>query len=230
VSLEQCLTHTSGVPSYTNSTESLAAMMKKVYSLDSLIILFGSDSLEFELGARFEYSNSGYLILARIAELIEDKTFEELVREKLFRPAGMASSSLGSASAVGYLYGKPEPFYPIENILGAGGITTTASDLVLWSEALDDNKVLAFELKAKMWTPYAEYKDWESDYGLGWMIDGFQFKASKKHNIVHHPDTDMGFYSMFVKQPDSEITIILLSNHGHFPRFDITDIILNELN
>ncbi len=56
------------------------------------------------------------------------------------------------------------------------------------------------------------------------------FTSSKKHKIIYHPGTDFGFYSMFVKQPDLDITIILLNNTGEFPRFEMTDLLLNELN
>ena len=132
--------------------------------------------------------------------------------------------------AIGYHYGQPEPTYPIENVLGAGGITTTAKDLIIWSEAMDQPDLLTPQLHAALFEPHAEYKEWKGFYGYGWMIDQYQFKTSKKHKIVYHPGTDMGFYSMFVKQPDEKITIVLLSNYGDFPRFDITDLILEVLN
>ena len=55
-------------------------------------------------------------------------------------------------------------------------------------------------------------------------------KVSKKHQLRYHPGTELGFYSMFLKQPDENISIILLNNTGDFPRFDITNLLLNELN
>jgi hypothetical protein len=56
------------------------------------------------------------------------------------------------------------------------------------------------------------------------------FSASKESEIYYHPGTDFGFYSMFVKQPELGITIILLSNTGEFPRFELTELMLNQLN
>jgi len=78
--------------------------------------------------------------------------------------------------------------------------------------------------------PRVAYTDWDAFYGYGWMIDDFKFLASKKHNIIYHPGTDLGFYTMFLKEPDLDLTIILLNNTGEFPRFDMTDLILDELN
>ena len=78
--------------------------------------------------------------------------------------------------------------------------------------------------------PKAEYLDWDAHYGYGWMIDRYMFKSSKDHKIYYHPGTDFGFYSMFLKQPDQDVTLILLNNTGEFPRFDISELILNVLN
>ena len=113
---------------------------------------------------------------------------------------------------------------------GAGGIVSTTEDLYKWSQALETDKLLPKEKLKQAFIPRAEYIGWDGDYGYGWMLDNYMFKASKKHEIRYHPGTDFGFYSMFLKQPDEGITIVLLSNTGDFPRFEIADLILNELN
>ncbi|MEM7109918.1 MAG: serine hydrolase, partial [Bacteroidota bacterium] len=107
---------------------------------------------------------------------------------------------------------------------------STTADLFKWSQALESNVLLPQEILDKAYVPRAAYTDWDGDYGYGWMLDNYMFKASKKHEIRYHPGTDFGYYTMFLKQPDEGITIILLSNTGDFPRFEITDLILNELN
>lgn len=237
VTIAQLLTHQSGIPSYTKNTQYLAKIMEQSYSLDSLIIKFASDSLEFLPGTAFEYSNSGYLLLARIIEQVTSKSFAQVAKDYIIDPLKLDDTYVGQVTqkkdkqqAIGYFYGKPEPEYPIGNTIGAGGITTNAKDLLKWSEALDGTSLLNEKVKQTLFHPHAAYKEWDSFYGYGWLIDGYQFKASKKHKIIYHPGTDMGFYSMLVKQQDDLITIILLSNHGDFPRFDITDLILSVLN
>ena len=130
----------------------------------------------------------------------------------------------------GFMYGKPEPKYYIQNVGGSGGITSTTGDLLKWSKALDSTKLLPTSKIDQLLEPKAQYDDWDAYYGYGWMIDRYMFRSSKKHKTYYHPGTDFGFYSMFVKQPDNGITIILLNNTGEFPRFEITELILNELN
>jgi CubicO group peptidase (beta-lactamase class C family) len=235
ITIEQLLTHQSGVPNYTISDDYLAEILSKPYPIDELVNSFCSDSLEFEPGSRFRYSNSGFVLLSLIIEKITSKTYAQVLKEKIFDKLKMQHSYFGepvdtSNLAIGYLYGNPEGRYFVQNVIGAGGITSTTEDLLKWSNAIEGEILLPKEKMKELFIPQADYADWEADYGYGWMLDRYQFKASKKHEIRYHPGTELGFYSMFLKQPDEKITIILLSNTGDFPRFEITDLILNELN
>ena len=175
------------------------------------------------------------MILAHIAEVVTGKDYNELLRDKIFNPLNMIDTYSGSLKNTsdfprGYYYGNPEKSYPLDNMKGAGGIVSTTEDLYKWSQALETDKLLPKEKLEQAFISRAEYLDWDGDYGYGWMLDNYMFKASKKHEIRYHPGTDFGFYSMFLKQPDEGITIVLLSNTGDFPRFEIKDLILNELN
>lgn len=234
VTIEQLLTHQSGIPNYLSKGEYLLEIFKERYPIDELIERFCSDSLEFKPGESFRYSNSGYVLLARIAEIVGEKPFGELLSERIFEPLGMKDTSFGELPGVeaveGYYYGQPETNYPIENVIGAGGIVSTTEDLLIWSKTLEGEGPIQAAIVREAWKPRAEYKDWEAGYGYGWMIDKYLFKTSKKHKIVYHPGTDIAFYSMFLKQPDEQITIVLLSNTGDFPRFEMSELILEVLN
>ena len=197
-----------------------------------IVMKFCSDSLEFKPGSSFRYTNSGYLILAAIIENVTNKTYGQALKERIFEPLKMDNSGFGpdSINSKGYWYNKPEPVYKIKNVSGAGGITSTASDLLKWDEALYTNKLLPIDKINGLFEPRSEYVDWDAWYGYGWMIDRKLFNQSKKHTIIYHPGTDFGYYTMFVRQPDNRGLIILLNNSGDFPRFDIADLILNIIN
>lgn len=237
VTIGQLLTHQSGIPNYTNNSTYISRILHEPFSLKELVARFCSDSTEFAPGTQFQYSNSGYVLLASIAELVCNKPFPVLLKERIFIPAGMNSTYAGTDTmaagreAKGYLYDRTEPSYHISNTLGAGGIISTAADLQRWSEALSANILLDTAQTAEMFLPRAEYTDWHAFYGYGWMIDQGMFKVSKaSHVINYHPGTDFGFYSMFARQADKGVVIILLNNAGDFPRFDLTDMILTELD
>lgn len=235
LTIEQLLTHQSGVPNYTNNSEYLAKLLSKPYSIQALVRQFCSDSLVFTPGSQFQYSNSGYVLLAQIIEQVTKQPLAQVLQEKIFARLAMDQSSLMMPAknrhlVTGYLYEKPAPGYPIQNTIGAGGVVSTAGDLLKWSRALDQERLLNKENNTQLFVPRAKYADWDAHYGYGWMIDDYMFKASKRHKIHYHPGTDFGFHTMFLKQPDEKITLVLLSNMGEFPRFEISDLILNELN
>jgi CubicO group peptidase (beta-lactamase class C family) len=236
VTIEQLMTHRSGIPNYTNNQEHLAKTIIKEYSLEELVRLFCSDSLEFEPGTDFHYTNSGYVVLALVIEKITGKKYAEVLAEKIFTPLGMKSSFFGSRSplstnmAIGYVNDEPEMAYAVENIAGAGGITSTTEDLLRWNHALSSMSLLPVAEMNDIFKPRAEWKEWGANYGYGWMIDRLMFKSSDKHVIQYHPGTEPGFYTMLARQPDKGIVIVLLNNSGEFPRFEITDLILRELN
>jgi CubicO group peptidase (beta-lactamase class C family) len=237
VTLEQLLTHSSGIPNFTGNASYTAEIMQRHFTHKEIVTRFCSDSLEFESGTKFNYSNSGYFLLAFICEQVTDTPFATLLQERIFKPLAMKDSYAGKDSsrtgniAAGYLYGKPEPIYNTDNIIGAGGITSTASDLLKWDEALYTDRLLPKQKIEELLKPRTAYPDWEAYYGYGWMIDQYMFEVSAKaHKITYHPGTDMGINSMFARQEDGQNTVILLNNTGDFPRFEITDLILTALN
>ncbi len=236
VTIEQLLTHQSGIPDYLGDDGYVSKILTQKFTTDQLIKQFCSDSLEFTPGTQIIYSNSGYVVLAGIIEKVTGKKYAEVLEEKILIPLDMTQSYFGkeghdmSRLATGYINDEPELVYPVQNVVGAGGITSTAEDLLLWNNALSSNSLLPDKKMKELFKPRVEWDEWGAYYGLGWMIDRFQFDASKKHIIQYHPGTEVGFYDILVRQPDKDIFIILLSNKSDFPRFDMTDLILNQLN
>jgi CubicO group peptidase (beta-lactamase class C family) len=231
VTIADLLTHTSGIPNYTSRSDYLGEMLLAEMPLRDIITKYCSDSLEFKPGEGFRYSNSGYLILAAILETATGSSYEQLLNTRIFTPLKMTRSGFGTAgNSRGYWYGQPEPVYDIKNVTGAGGIFSTADDLLKWDEALYTSQLMPVDKINDMFRPLAEYADWDAYYGCGWMIDKNLFGQSRKHTIIYHPGTDLGYYTMFVRQGDTNSLIVLLNNTGDFPRFDMTDLILEELN
>lgn len=232
VTIEQLLTHTSGIPNFTTKDEYLVELMSKPLNTEYLVRNFCSDPLEFASGKGFRYSNSGYVILAGMVEKASGQSYAARLQQKILSPLQMQASGFSGRplNSKGYWLNDIEPVYPVENLVGAGGIWSTTGDLLKWDEALYSNKILSQEKIQGNFQPRSAYTDWDADYGYGWMIDRLLFNQSKKHTIIYHPGTDFGYYSMFVRQPDQQNLVIMLSNHGDFPRFELTDLVLDQLN
>jgi CubicO group peptidase (beta-lactamase class C family) len=234
VTIGQLLTHQSGIPNYTDNPDDLDSIMEHRYTAAELAYKFCSDSLEFEPGSRFNYSNSGFVVLAAIVEKLTGKSYGDVLTEKIFRPLAMSSSFFVSGDttnlAKAYSGGAPEAPYPVQNVAGAGGITSSAGDLLRWANALSANTLLPEKMMQELFKPRVAWDEYNAWYGYGWMIDRHLFAASRRHPIQYHPGIEFGFHDMLLREADKGIVVILLSNMGDFPRFDITDLILSELN
>jgi CubicO group peptidase (beta-lactamase class C family) len=237
ITLEQLITHQSGIPGYLDNNDYKAQIFNKSFTLKELVQKFCSDSLEFKSGTQFSYSNSGFVILALIAQEVSGKSYSTLLQERIFNPAGMTDTYTGAYKgannhqAIGYADGgMPEVLYDPDNTMGAGGISSSASDLLKYHEALLSGKLLSKSHMAEMLKPRVEFPDYKAWYDYGWMTDKNAFNASGKHVITYHPGTDVGFYTMYVRQEDTDSCIILLNNTGDFPRYDMTDLMLDIMN
>jgi CubicO group peptidase (beta-lactamase class C family) len=237
ITLEQLLTHQSGIPEYFDNPDHKLQIVTKSFTLKEMVQMFCSDSLEFKPGTDFHYSNSNFTILALIAQEVSSKPFETLLQECIFTPLQMTDTYVGeykgtgSHQAVGYSDGKPEIHYNPANTMGAGGISSSAADMLKYHDALMTEKLLPKNKMAEMLKPRVEFLDYNAWYDYGWMTDKSAFGVSgNKHVITYHPGTDVGFFTMFTRQEDTNNCIIMLNNTGDFPRYDMTDLILDILN
>jgi CubicO group peptidase (beta-lactamase class C family) len=172
VTVEQLLRHRSGIGDYLDEDVhgdwEEYVMPVPVHELDTtsayLTVLDGHPQ-KFEPGERFSYSNSGFVLLAVLAERASGRSFYELVDEVICQPAGMRdtaflrSDSLPGTAAIGYLSdGRTNAFHLPLRGSGDGGIYTTAADM------------------GRFWQWFVHH-DWSErmtggeGYGLGFWLD-----------------------------------------------------------
>ena len=186
VTVEQLLAHRSGIGDYVDEETIDSAtdylMPVPVHRLatteDYLAVLEGHPQ-SFPPGERFAYNNSGFVVLALIAERVGGAPFAELVRSRVCDPAGMGDTEFlrsdepAARTALGYL----EPEGLRTNVLhlpvrgsGDGGIYTTAADVhALWS-ALDAGRIVPAEQVADMLRPRSDVPAESLRYGLGFWL------------------------------------------------------------
>jgi CubicO group peptidase (beta-lactamase class C family) len=227
ITIHHLLTHSSGIPNYMSQANFLDSI-RYPFTIEKLVRNFGLEKPTFDPGTQFRYSNTGYTILALIAEKASGKSFAELFEHEIVKPLDLSSTSFArqdhALRAKGYLGTMKEPAYFLGNVAGAGAITSTTTDLLKWDNAHDDPAL------NELFIPRTWYHDWGAHYGYGWNIDKYQFRASKKHTIQYHGGTDFGFQSILARQPDKDNLVVLLNNTGEFPLFDIMDIVLDVIN
>ncbi len=210
VTIFHLLTHTSGIPSFTSfpdylSTEGLPTTPEK------LVARFRDKPLEFEPGAQWKYSNSGYVLLGYLIEKISGHSYRAFVQQNIFTPLGMKDSGYDVNSAVlahrasGYTRG-PNGLVNANYVdmtvpFSAGALYSTTEDLLLWEQGLFGGKVLSAASLAKMTTPFKQ------DYAFGLGVS-----TKSGHKVIEHSGGIEGFNAHLAYYPDEKLVVAVLAN------------------
>lgn len=215
ITVRHLLTHTSGIPTYKapQILEQTSPIGKP-----ELAKKWCSGDLEFEPGTGWGYNNCGYLLLGMILERTTGKSYAELLREGILKPAGMNDSGVDttqlflSKRAYGYEWSplaglRPGPYNEISTALGAGDIYSTAEDMFRFDRALYGDKLLSAKTRELMFTPTT------SRGGLGWFIR----TAPKEHpaagrTLQFHEGHMFGFFTMYTRVPETETMVLTIDN------------------
>jgi CubicO group peptidase (beta-lactamase class C family) len=216
VSIDNLLTHTSGLGMYWGP-----AYDAKAATLDTAAEyseLFRDDKPAAEPGKRFQYSNNGYVLLGVIAERLSGKDYYTLVRERIYRPAGMRHSDhyLGTDTESGFALGYDANGKPTTSDMAlrgspAGGGYASANDLLRFATALEDGRLLKKAALAKMTSGYPKMGE-DMAYGYGFGVT----RGKEKH--YGHTGGTPGTDASFEVFPESGYVVIVLSNQGQKSR------------
>lgn len=221
VTVHQLLTHTSGIPSF--SVERFRAERAKLTTVSAYFPLFVDAPLSFSPGAKFEYSNSGYIILGAIIEQLSGQDYYSYVRDHVFAPAAMTDSGFYKQGkeipnlAIGYTKmgpdGKPtngvrDNTDRIEVRGGpAGGGYSTVGDLAKFATALR-----TFKLLDKKHTELVTTGKVDAPGPIGRYAYGFGDKVFEGKRIVGHNGGWPGVAANFEMYPSSGYTAVILMN------------------
>ena len=238
ITIHHLLSHTSGIPNYT-SFPTYWEMMRKPHSPADITKLFADLDLEFTPGEKFNYSNSGYVLLGIIIENITGTTYEQALQDQIFTPLGMHDSGLENQKDVipnkASGYNKFANIYEKANYINmsaayaAGAIYSTVEDLFLWDQALYTYKLLPPKYMDVLFQAHASAWGGQS-YGYGWEVGKTNIGRTKERvESLSHGGVVNGFNTQITRIPSSKSSIILLNNTGGAPLFDMVSSILGIL-
>lgn len=211
VTIHELLTHTAGIPNFTE-LPGYFATMNTTMTVSENLSKFINKPLDFEPGSRFKYSNSGYNLLGAVIEAVSGQTFGDYLSEHILLPLGMTRSGylnkaqLSEPIARGYMQGsnalRPALDTDMTVTYSAGGLYSTVNDLYKWVQGLESGKVLTASSWAAMRTPNKE------NYALGWAV-------SPEGNLYFHNGHIPGFLSLITRNLASGDLLIVLSNNNN---------------
>ncbi len=214
ITARHLLGHSSGIPDYVQLPGAFAAMAEPI-DLDGLISLFSGESLEFAPGRGFRYSNSGYVLCAKLIEAISGLDCAVFLQNRVLEPAGMTSSGWGAPEpgrgtplAVGYHYTgegyERAPGWDPSRAAGAGALYATVEDLYSWGKAIATGSALSAPSLEAMLSPTAESG---GRYSMGWYVGEFLGRRR-----IYHGGHIFGYRGQLCLYPEEGTTIVVLSN------------------
>jgi CubicO group peptidase (beta-lactamase class C family) len=211
ITLHQLLSHTSGVLSY-NAVQGYGENYIKPWSIDEVIEWFKDDSLQFEPGEDWAYSNSGYVLLAKVIEVVSGQDYDDFLRQAIFEKLGMEDSgqdvfttvlpnrATGYGNADREIYNAPYRDLPFTS--GAGSLYSTVLDLYKWDRALYTDTLISQELLDQMLAPV------KNDYAYGFFV-----RDEFGHKLVEHGGAINGFLSQIQRFVEDDLVVISLFNY-----------------
>jgi CubicO group peptidase (beta-lactamase class C family) len=203
VTVDHLLTHTSGLIDYEDVIPE--GTTEQLLDADVLRLLESQHRLYFPPGTSYRYSNSGYALLALIAERASGKSFEEVLRETIFKPLGMKGTVLTGAKNRAYGYSREGNRWIRTDqsltsaVRGDGGIYSSIDDMAAWMAALDRGEFAEGSI------PRVDTDNPGTRYGYGWRITG---------GTVHHTGETIGFRNAVFRVPAERLAVVVLTNRN----------------
>ncbi|HEV2387803.1 MAG TPA: serine hydrolase domain-containing protein [Candidatus Acidoferrales bacterium] len=233
VIIRNLLNHTSGLADYEGLWAARYAgkppdEIPQIDDAGVLALMEQQAGTKFPPGTRWEYSNSGYCVLAMVVERVSGMPFADFLRRRIFAPLGMRAT-------LAYVYGKnrvPDRAYgytkvagkwmetdesPTSATLGDGGVYSSVADLIRWDDALRRHSLLSESEMRPAITPVVlpaeaphppEGPDGEPEaYGFGWFLAPYRGRPR-----MWHYGSSVGFRTAIERFPADGLTVIVLSN------------------
>ncbi len=209
ITIEHLLRHTSGIANYT-ALPWFESNQRRDLSLDELIAVFKNEPPDFGPGEKWNYSNSGYILLGAIIEKVSGLSYEQFLQDRIFGPLGMGHSGYDHPERIvpgrvaGYQIGAADlenaPYLSMTLPHAAGALVSSVEDLAT-------GKALQPETLRRAWTSGLLNNGDGHGYGHGWMV--FSYEG---HRAIEHAGGIHGFFTDGIYFPDHGVYVGVLAN------------------
>jgi len=231
ITIRHVLNHTSGLVDYEDIMAKQYAgiaddKIPQISDAGVLDLLKQATGTKFTPGTRWEYSNSGYVVLATVVEKRSGMSFGDFLRRRIFTPLGMTGTiayEKGKNEVAHRAYGHTKAAEgwsetdqsSTSATLGDGGVYTSLDDLEKWDRALAGHTLLTAKEMEPALTAANGAPLQQSDgslaplYGFGWFLNPYR----GRRRYCHYGET-VGFKNAIQRFPDDRLTVIVLSNRA----------------
>jgi CubicO group peptidase (beta-lactamase class C family) len=218
ITVRMLLTHRSGLPDYTYFSEDFWPDRKKFLDNQEVIKMMAIHQPKpyYLPDKRYDYSNTGYSVLAAIVEKASGMKFENFMQKEVFKPLGMThtwvyngtNTAMTEKVAVGYTAGRRVVANSYLNgATGDKGVYSTVEDMFKWDRALYTGKLIKATTLEEAFQP-ANKEMKKENYGYGWRLKTLECGQP----VVYHGGWWHGYKSYFMRNRKDQSTVIVLTN------------------
>jgi len=221
VTIHHLLTHTSGIADYGGEEDTMGKGVinfRKDYTEEELVQAFAKMPMGFAPGAKWSYSNTGYVLLGIVIHRVTGEFYGDFLQQRVFRPLGMTSTRIISEADIvphrssGYRLAKGELknqewVSPTLNTTADGALYTNVLDLAKWDAALYTTNLITQSSFDALWTPVKLTDAKTYPYGFGWSLE-----PKNGRRAVSHDGAWQGFTMSIARYLDDRLTVIVMTN------------------
>jgi CubicO group peptidase (beta-lactamase class C family) len=229
ITIRHLLSHRSGLPDYLKFAPRYYNSKTGYLTNSGLMKMMAehAPSSEFEPDEKYQYSNTGYAVLAAIIEKVSGMPFDKFMDVKIFKPLDMTNSYVYNPAKAAPKPNQTKGYNVRGRIIGTGilngvfgdkGIYSSVEDMFKWDQALYSEKIVKQSLLEQAFLPYSYDERAESEYGFGWRIETLQ----DGEKIVFHTGWWGGYKSLFLRRLSDHASVVVLSNklNKNFPNIE----------
>lgn len=215
VTARQLLGHLGGIRHYRGSE---MGSTRHYTDLTAPLAVFQNDPLLHEPGTKYTYTTYGYNLLGAAVEGASGQGFADYMRDHIFRPAGMSTIRVDDVFAIiprrAQGYRKAEDgrlqnsgLADTSNKIPGGGFASTVEDLAQFAIALQTDRLVRADTRARMFTPQKTKDGSPTTYGLGWGIS-----ARDGERAIAHSGGQQRVSTLLYMRPEDRAAVVLMAN------------------
>lgn len=219
ITIHMLLTHKSGLPNYIYLCDrNFKDKDSAVYNDQAIKCLEKLHPPKYyRPGRRFDYSNTGYMVLSSIVSSVSGLPFDKYMKQNIFAPLGMnntfiyvkGKTKLPPHTTVGYetRRRKAEDIF-LNGVTGDKGVYSTVEDLYKWDQGLYKNIIIKYSNLEQAFQPMGKRKWAHKNYGYGWRM----YNSNKAGKVLYHAGWWYGYQTLLIRLEEDESTIVVLKN------------------
>ena len=218
ITIRHLLTHSSGIPDYTSNEFDYQTN----YTEEDLVRMASGLDLEFPPGARWNYSNTGYVILGVVMSRVTGVPYWDFLQDRIFGPAGMPTIRINTQKdivphrAQGYLpvdggWRHPDYIAPMTNTTADGSMLISLEDMLAWSDVVANRTLISPESWDLILSPMTLNSGRNYPYGFGWFLE-----EAGGQLVQQHGGSWQGFITQITRFTEDDMTVIVLMNSRNF--------------